>query len=159
MALFGAVIRGDSVFPFSATSKSSCVRFRLFFAWNVHAVVFLPIFVFWIFTTRTYVRHHGLFFLQFGIFLYVALRELCCFFFAFGSSSSLCNPFSMLFIQLAFPLWFLRFHINSKTVLLPSHPVAGKSSFIFPRVTGRIFFVVLESPVLFVLFDLLLGSF
>ena len=30
-------------------SKFSCVRFRLFVAWGVHTVVFLPIFVFWLF--------------------------------------------------------------------------------------------------------------
>ena len=30
-------------------SKSSRVRFQLFVAWNVHRVVFLPIFVFWLF--------------------------------------------------------------------------------------------------------------
>ena len=30
-------------------SESSRVRFRLFVSWNVHTVVFLPIFVFWLF--------------------------------------------------------------------------------------------------------------
>ena len=36
-------------FPFLAMSKFSRVRSRLFVAWNIHTVVFLPIFVFWSF--------------------------------------------------------------------------------------------------------------
>ena len=36
-------------FLFLAMSKFSPVRFRLFFTRNVHAVVFLPVFVFWLF--------------------------------------------------------------------------------------------------------------
>ena len=30
-------------FPFLTMSKSSCVRFYLFVAWNIHTVIFLPI--------------------------------------------------------------------------------------------------------------------
>ena len=36
-------------FLFLAMSKFSCVRFCLFVAWNVHTVVFLPVFVFCVF--------------------------------------------------------------------------------------------------------------
>ena len=50
MALFCAAIRRDSVsllrFPFHSHVKFSHVRLCLFVDWNIHRVVFLPIFIF-----------------------------------------------------------------------------------------------------------------
>ena len=45
-------------FPFLAMSKFSLVRCRLFVAWNIHTVVFLPIFVFWLLSLFTPLVFH-----------------------------------------------------------------------------------------------------
>ena len=84
-------------------------------------------------------------------FLSIALSELMCIF-AFGPSSSPSNSSSMWLIHSAFLLCSLGCHILLKIVSFPCHPVVGMSSYNLPLLAGRIFFVVLECPVLSVLF-------
>ena len=52
MTLFSAAIKSDSVCLIElplAMFKFSGVRFRMFVAWNIQTITFLPIFVFWLF--------------------------------------------------------------------------------------------------------------
>ena len=74
----------------------------------------------------------------FDIFCVVLSKSMCIF--AFGPSSSPCNSFVILFIHLAFSLWFLVAIFQSKIVRFLLHLVVG----IFPchlfPVVDRIFF-------------------
>ena len=54
-------------------------------------------------------------------------------------------------IRLVFYVYFVPM-LSRKIVLFPCHPVVGMSSWILPLLASRIFFVVLECPVLSVLF-------
>ena len=75
--------------------------------------------------------------------------------FAFGASSSFCNSFSMLFIQLPFLLYSLRSHICSKIMLYPCHLVIGMSSCILPLLSGITFLLIWS--VLFCLYCFILS--
>ena len=79
--------------------------------------------------------------------------------FAFDSSSSFLTLFPCcLSIQL-FCYIYLVAIFCSQIVLFPCHPAVGMSSCNLPLLAGRIFFIILECPVLSILFYSVLISF
>ena len=121
MLLSDGILFLSNGFPFLNMSKFSRVRFRLFVAWNIHTVVFLPNFVFQVIFV--------LLMLMLSVLLLVAVISLSLHFFM--SSSALCSDASTLYSMLASLLhpfflthyyfyYLLLFSYNPSPVFYPS---------------------------------------
>ena len=99
--------------------------------------------------TSIHVCHHSQLFSNLVLFLLLVWLNFCLrsFFVSFKHIFPVSNPFGLCYIIIV-PIFC------SKIVLFSCHPVVGMSLCILSLLAGRIFFVLLECPVLSVLFYL-----